>query len=448
MRHRRAKKKKLVERLLAAGIALITVIICFIAVSSNFYKTHYSRNTELYGVDISKKTVKSVLDSFNNDDIYYLKIGSNEIPLKSVVTLDKKGLTDYLSTGKFTASVNREKLKSTIEGFNLNSEATKSEDAKIKKDQEGNFTIKDEVNGNEINIDKLTNEVQEDLEENSLSNYKMKNFYIKPKLTSESTEIKDKLAKLNLEQTAKITFKVKDKEYEVNEDIIKKAISVNGINVDGIKDYVSSVDESVRTKNANYDFTTHNGKKLTMWNSTSYGWEINVNSTVDKIKAAISNYDGTPVSLNADIEGDNIDETSPFNGNYAEVDLDEQKAYIFKDGKEVFKWDVITGLPNENNMTNVGYHEVLYKQSPSVLRGTNNDGTPYASPVNYWVPFNWEGEGFHDADWQTSGFGGDKYKYLGSHGCVNTSPADMKKAWELTYTGMPVIVWGSIYDGL
>ena len=49
-------------------------------------------------------------------------------------------------------------------------------------------------------------------------------------------------------------------------------------------------------------------------------------------------------------------------------------------------------------------------------------GADYASPVDYWMPFN-GGEGLHDASWR-SNFGGDIYHNSGSHGCVNL-PVDV-----------------------
>lgn len=52
-----------------------------------------------------------------------------------------------------------------------------------------------------------------------------------------------------------------------------------------------------------------------------------------------------------------------------------------------------------------------YKESPSVLVGED-----YESPVQM-IPFLGNAYGLHDASfWQTQGFGGDLYLYLGSHG--------------------------------
>ena len=59
------------------------------------------------------------------------------------------------------------------------------------------------------------------------------------------------------------------------------------------------------------------------------------------------------------------------------------------------------------------------KASPSVLKGTNLDGSKYESAVRYWMPFVGNVIGLHDADWQAA-FGSTLYQQgRGSHGCVN-----------------------------
>jgi lipoprotein-anchoring transpeptidase ErfK/SrfK len=49
------------------------------------------------------------------------------------------------------------------------------------------------------------------------------------------------------------------------------------------------------------------------------------------------------------------------------------------------------------------------------------------------------GCGFHDATWQ-SVFGGDRYTYNGSHGCINMSYSDAETLYGLVWMGMPVVM--------
>ena len=56
------------------------------------------------------------------------------------------------------------------------------------------------------------------------------------------------------------------------------------------------------------------------------------------------------------------------------------------------------------------------------------------------MPFNYNGQGMHDATWRSS-FGGNIYKYNGSHGCVNMPLDKAGKLYKMTDNGVPVIVY-------
>ena len=58
-----------------------------------------------------------------------------------------------------------------------------------------------------------------------------------------------------------------------------------------------------------------------------------------------------------------------------------------------------------------------YRVTNTSLKGTDYDGSEYDSPVNYFIVFAYN-IGFHDAPWQPW-FGGNRYTYAGSHGCIN-----------------------------
>ena len=63
----------------------------------------------------------------------------------------------------------------------------------------------------------------------------------------------------------------------------------------------------------------------------------------------------------------------------------------------------------------------------------------YETYVRYWMPFTYQGHGFHDADWQTA-FGGSRYQSYGSHGCVNM-PVDQAGAlFNMLSAGTPVVL--------
>lgn len=76
---------------------------------------------------------------------------------------------------------------------------------------------------------------------------------------------------------------------------------------------------------------------------------------------------------------------------YVEIDLTNQKVWLYKDGKKLAATECVTGTYGTDRQTPGGVYSIYYRQSPAVLRGPG-----YASPVQYWMAFN-GGIGLHDA---------------------------------------------------
>ena len=83
---------------------------------------------------------------------------------------------------------------------------------------------------------------------------------------------------------------------------------------------------------------------------------------------------------------------------------------------------------------------VQYVTGPTTLRGSNDDGSKYESPVNCFIPF-YGGQGFHGSNGWRSKWGGDIYKTSGSHGCVNCPDAAAKKIADNVSAGYPVVIY-------
>ena len=114
--------------------------------------------------------------------------------------------------------------------------------------------------------------------------------------------------------------------------------------------------------------------------------------------------------------------------NFTEISLKDQKVYVWRDGKVVFKCETISGKPVEGRQTRTGMYFIKEHQPYRVLVGDD-----YRTPVTNWVRIMWTGTGFHAAPWQPwSRWSKDFYKTRGSHGCLNLSPENSKKIYDLT----------------
>lgn len=113
------------------------------------------------------------------------------------------------------------------------------------------------------------------------------------------------------------------------------------------------------------------------------------------------------------------------------ITISEQKLRYYQKGKVVFETDVVTGI---NNGTPRGTYSILNK-----ARNVELVGDDYVSKVRYWMPFIGRNYGIHDASWRSK-FGGNIYKYNGSHGCVNISTKAAAELYNMVEIGTPVIV--------
>ena len=120
---------------------------------------------------------------------------------------------------------------------------------------------------------------------------------------------------------------------------------------------------------------------------------------------------------------------------FIELDISEQKLYMFIDGVLFFEADVITGHPNKGATlgTNLGVTQVYAKSYDVSFEGGKKS--------KYFILFNWDTEGFHDANWREDWEFEDKTRYIfaGSNGCCNMKLEDVMIIDEYSYIGMPVL---------
>jgi lipoprotein-anchoring transpeptidase ErfK/SrfK len=125
-------------------------------------------------------------------------------------------------------------------------------------------------------------------------------------------------------------------------------------------------------------------------------------------------------------------------GTWVEVSTSTQMMFMYVNNKLYVSTPVVTGNIGDRATTK-GVHHVISKKSPARLHGSYG-GSSWDTTVSYWLGFTSDGQGIHDASWR-SAFGGNIYKGNGSHGCVNTPTAAIRKMFGKAYVGMPVIVY-------
>ena len=205
-----------------------------------------------------------------------------------------------------------------------------------------------------------------------------------------------------------------------------------------VKDFVAQLASEHNTVGTTRSFNTTSGRTVSVYGS-AYGWKIDQDAEAAQLTEEIRTGTQTtrePVySMRANAYGYN-----DIGSTYIEVDLSSQHMYYYQGGSIIFDSDIVSGdIRYDDRATPPGIFTLYYKKSPDVLRGAKKpDGTyEYETSVTYWMPFN-GGIGFHDATWQAY-FGGDRYTYAGSHGCINM-PLDAAAAlYSIVDTNVPIV---------
>ena len=195
--------------------------------------------------------------------------------------------------------------------------------------------------------------------------------------------------------------------------------------------FAEKLAKKYNTKGQPRRFTTTGGSEITLYKGT-YGWEMDVEETADAIREAANQSGRVTVQPVWSQEAAFLEQGNDIGDSYVEVDLTEQKVWLYIDGEQILETDCVSGTYGTSRQTPGGVYFIYYRQSPAVLRGAD-----YESPVEYWMAYN-GGIGLHDANWRST-FGGDIYLSNGSHGCVNLPTDAAKTIYENTSYGFPVV---------
>lgn len=320
---------------------------------------------------------------------------------------------------------------------------TPTTDAYISAYEEGkDFSIIPEVQGTEIDMDRLKEAVRNALDNRtSLVSLADTGCYKQVSVKSDNEELNRLCSNMNRFKDVTITYTFGDqKELLAGTEIAKwiNGGTGTGMAIDEQKAaaYIKSLADKYDTYGKPHVYKSTSGREVTI--NGNYGWQINQQEELVALKNMINNcssqtrepaYSQTAASRNG----------YDFGNTYVEIDMGEQKLYMYKDGECIVNTPIVTGNVSKNYTTPEGLYTLYYKERNRILRGPKlADGSySYESPVSYWMPFN-GGIGLHDATWRGK-FGGTIYKTNGSHGCINMPLNAAKTVYENVYKNIPIL---------
>lgn len=354
---------------------------------------------------------------------------------------------DYASA--LSASVDSDKLSSAVtEQVNAyNQTATAPVNAKLSYDKSsGKFQITAEKEGTTLDADAVASDVTTAIESLSDSLTLTDADYEHPTVTRSNENLQQ--AQQDAETVLKTDLKFQIAGTTVTE--LKGSDVAGWVTTDDegnlalsskkYQAWCSKVASKYTTKGSKRTFTNPSGNKVTV-SGGDYGWVVDEDSLVTTVHDDVLKGESTTLDIPMSQTADTYNSDGTDFDAYIEVDIGEQHAtYYNKNGKVIWESDVVTGAPGDT-ATSVGVYSINNKESPSTLNGYNltTGKKTYSTKVQYWMP--WDGNviGFHDASWQ-SAFGGTRYKDgYGSNGCVNLPPKKAKSLYKLVSIGTVVV---------
>lgn len=315
-------------------------------------------------------------------------------------------------------------------------EAMPTTDAHISAYEEGKpFSIIPEVQGTELDMDRLAETVRTALREQRTNIQLLESgCYKQITVTSNNRELNQLCELMNDYKDVSITYTFGDSsEILSGLEIVQWITGSEGteVQVDQNKAaaYVKSLADKYDTYGKPHAYRTTSGREATV--TGAYGWQINQAEETAALISLIQTHQSQtrePVYAKTAASRTGYD----FGNTYIEVDLAEQHLYFYENGTVIVDAPFVSGNVSKNWTTPPGLFTLYYKQTDKVLRGED-----YETPVKYWMPFN-GGIGLHDANWRGS-FGGEIYKTNGSHGCINLPPNKAAIVYEHAYKGIPII---------
>lgn len=241
--------------------------------------------------------------------------------------------------------------------------------------------------------------------------------------------------------TQKITYELGKESFTVSADDIQemlKSIESGEADPAAVARYVKKLAADYNTVGSDVKFTSFTGKTFTV-NGGTYGWAIDQEAETAQLVKDINTHKDISREPIFAVRG-NGEYTKLVGDTYIDVDISQQHAWYFENGTSRWDSDIVSGCVAAGHSTPTGVFQVLNKARNVTLKGgSKKKKTYYESFVSYWMAFLGGSYGLHDATWRSQ-FGGDIYKYAGSHGCVNIPPSRMPDLYNIVSVGTPVIV--------
>ena len=477
---KKSKKKRSgygAKRAAIIGASCAGVIIAAYFIGALSYKGKFLPRTYVNSLPVSGMTTEEAHDALLEEkevkDLTLITPKGNKAvfaasDFKAAYTIPSGALNDAANEGnfnwvsklfksseyaiKYDYTYSEDDLRTLIQNYDWGKET--SQNAKIIRNGSGKFEIQPETLGDKFDTNTLLNYVIEQLNagKNTI-NMEESGCYENYRAKVKSTDLQDDLEVYNRYANCTITFDFDDRKEVVDNDtiiswLLKREdgsfVTTSGhdipLNQDAIAEYVSELAAKTDTYGKDHEFyATLDGWITVPWTDAScYGWQIDQKATVSEIIELVDKGDPVVVEPVYTAWGTGYTrQTDDIGTTYIEVDISAQHFWYYRDNELLMDYDVVSGTEtNASRRTPRGVCKIVGNAQGVVLGTYAVQG--YEQWVDYWMPFNYMGCGFHDLS--RGAYGGSIYMYNGSHGCLNMRWSEVKNLYSEIEDGIPVIV--------
>ena len=314
--------------------------------------------------------------------------------------------------------------------------------AEILYDQDKGYYIKESVKGTQIDYSTLLNTIVEQLgKANPIVD--VKSSYADATITAETDVVKDTMALIEQVVNKSMVLKIAGEEVVIPAQTIASWIYFddnNRLTVDEalVTEYLNELNEKYSTFDKERKFKSTLQGDVTVPPGI-LGWKIDIEAELPQLMNDLSGTRDVKREPAIYSTGGIANAKDDIGGTYIEVDISHQMMYFYVDGEPVVSTNVVTGQPGSPTIP--GANAVNEMLTNTNLTGYNPFlKVNYSVPVQYWIRFDNNSQGIHDASWQWN-FGGDTHLWSGSLGCVNTPLEDIAYIFEKVDYGTPVVVF-------
>lgn len=342
-----------------------------------------------------------------------------------------------------SVTVDAEQVKGALDKLNItNDEREKAVDAAIDYSDEKGYFVEPGQSGTEIDYDKLSEAIVDSLDKNT-DKVELESVYAEPIIGEDSEQVTKTMDYINQILDTKITLQVAGDDITIPREELQQWIHFDANNALYIDEemvyaYVNALNDKYSTEGKDRQFESTLQGTVTV-PAGILGWSIDVDTEVQQIIADIRNHQDVTRKMAFTGVGNRLGEKDDIGSTYIEIDLTNQMMYLYVDGENIVATDIVSGQIGAETVP--GANAVIEMLKDTDLVGYNQFlKVNYKVPVGYWIRFDYQAQGIHDANWQWS-FGGDTYLYSGSLGCINTPIDQVSEIYANIEYGTPVLVF-------